>query len=242
MTLPPDLGAPYLSPHLGGRPRRRPTGHRGSDSHGLLAATHQQAGRLLGHPLQLGSPPLISPHPGLLQPPHNCRLFRAKWRLRSAPQRLLASRRTPTTLTDDQLLLDKASKVRNGHTHTLLPESFCLSSLVRPDRDRDNCHDSDFLGRTRRRRAYTDVFWAVPRYLSAKNQWNGLSSSVMPGRGDTCYDLCVSDKTIWRSNRTCTLNVEDTKDLFAGTYTQTQTDFSLRPWKELSCAGKCNKE
>ena len=74
MTLPPDLGAPYLSPHLGGRPSGRPTGHGGSDSHGLLAATHQQAGRLLGHPLQLGSPPLISPHPVLLQPPHNCRL------------------------------------------------------------------------------------------------------------------------------------------------------------------------
>ena len=59
-----------MTPHLGGRP----TGHGGSDSHGLLAATHQQAGRLLGHPLQLGSPPLIGPNPVLFQPPHNCRL------------------------------------------------------------------------------------------------------------------------------------------------------------------------
>ena len=153
MTLPPDLGAPYLSPHLGGRPSRRPTGHGGSDSHGLLAATHQQAGRLLGHPLQLGSPPLIGPHPGLFQPPHNCRLAPSDG---FAPLHNVCWRAgvlRPRWRTTSYYWTKQARCAM-----VTLTLCFCLSSLVRPDRDRDTCHESDFLGRTRRSRAHTDVF------------------------------------------------------------------------------------
>ena len=95
-----------LSSHLLGE---RPSGHnRGSGPHPLHPGTHQQARRLLGHPLKLGSPSLIGPHPGLpvLQPLQPAHL--PKRRLRSAPQPLLASRRTPTTLVDTGLL-DKAT-------------------------------------------------------------------------------------------------------------------------------------
>ena len=132
MTLPPDLGAPYLSPHLGGRPSGRPTGHGGSDSHGLLAATHQQAGRLLGHPLQLGSPPLIGPHTSvsILEPAH---LFRSDgfavlrnnlcWR---------AGVLRPLWWTPGNWTKQRARWYR---THTpLRGRRFGLSSLKEPDR------------------------------------------------------------------------------------------------------------
>ena len=121
------------SSHLLGE---RPSGHnRGSGPHPLHPVTHQQARRLLGHPLKLGSPSLIGPHPGLpvLQPLQPAHL--PKRRLRSAPQPLLASRRTPTTLVDTGLLVDKATdgqwfKWYTTHTPSLPGEldRFCSSS------------------------------------------------------------------------------------------------------------------
>ena len=114
-----------LSSHLLGE---RPSGHnRGSGPHPLHPGTHQQARRLLGHPLKLGSPSLIGPHPGLsiLQPAHL-----PKRRLRSAPQPLLASRRTPTTLVDTRLL-DKAT---GAMVHTLRRQILLVTTGLKPDR------------------------------------------------------------------------------------------------------------
>ena len=133
-----------LSSHLG----ERPSGHnRGSGPHPLHPVTHQQARRLLGHPLELGCPSLIGPHPGLsvLQPAHL-----PKRRLRSAPQPLLASRRTPTTLVDTGLL-DKATGAM-VHTLRRLESSTDFAchhwTLPRQRRQKDTRHDS-YMSRTR---------------------------------------------------------------------------------------------
>ena len=130
------------SSHLLGE---RPSGHnRGSGPHPLHPVTHQQARRLLGHPLKLGSPSLIGPHPGLsiLQPAHL-----PKRRLRSAPQPLLASRRTPTTLVDTGQL-DKATGAMVQNTHsTPWPEIWIvIVERTRQRRQQDTCHDSYVWG------------------------------------------------------------------------------------------------
>ena len=134
------------SSHLLGE---RPSGHnRGSGPHPLHPVTHQQARRLLGHPLKLGSPSLVGPHPGLpvLQPAHL-----PKRRLRSAPQPLLASRRTPTTLVDTGLL-DKATGAMVHNTHSVAWRARQILLVITglgPDRDEKETLVVTHMSRTR---------------------------------------------------------------------------------------------
>ena len=144
-----------LSSHLG----ERPSGHRGSGPHplhpgplalwhpGTLApwlhpGTHQQARRLLGHPLQLGSPPLIGPHTSvsILKPAH---LFRSDgfavlrnnlcWR---------AGVLRPLWWTPGNWTKQRARWYR---THT--PEIWIVTvERTRQRRQQDTCHDSYVWG------------------------------------------------------------------------------------------------
>ena len=120
-----------LSSHLG----VRPNGHRGSGPHRLhQAVTHQQARRLLGHPLQLGSPTFVSPHPSLsvLQPTHDLPKSDGFALLHNNLCRWRAGVLRPLWWTQGYWTVDKATDGQWYTTHTpSLPgelDRFCSSS------------------------------------------------------------------------------------------------------------------